>query len=126
MVKKLNNKSARGVVLLLTLFLLSTAIAIVLVLSNTALTEIGLTRNIEESIISIFAADSGIECELYNQRKNDPVISGFCNSAIMTNNSGFTVSIPADPSPCLNNRVKSIGQYPFVNPRTLRAIEVCY
>lgn len=73
--------SQKGVSLIITFFILVIIIAIVLFLSAISYNEIKIIRNIGNSVVSFFAAESGTEKILYYDRQviPDNAKRGFCN-----------------------------------------------
>jgi hypothetical protein len=74
------NNSQKGVTLIITFFILTIILAVVLSISIVLYREIKIIRNIGNSVVSFYAADSGIEKTLYYDRKEKPidVKSGVC------------------------------------------------
>lgn len=72
--------SEKGVSLIITFFILTIILAVVLSISIILYREIKIIRSIGNSVISFYAADSGIEKTLYFDRKEKPigVRSGIC------------------------------------------------
>lgn len=70
----------KGVTLIITFFILTIILAVVLSMSVVLYREIKIVRNIGNSVVSFYAADSGIEKVLYYDRKEKPidVKSGVC------------------------------------------------
>lgn len=63
------NNSQRGVSLIITFFIMIIILAVVLSISALLYSEVKVIRNIGNSIISLYAADSGIEKVLYYDRQ---------------------------------------------------------
>ncbi|MEK7665229.1 MAG: DUF2341 domain-containing protein [Patescibacteria group bacterium] len=74
------NNSERGVSLIITFFILTIILAVVLSISIILYREIKIIRSIGNSVVSFYAADSGIEKTLYYDRKEKSigVKSGIC------------------------------------------------
>lgn len=74
------NNSQKGVTLIITFFIMTIILAVVLSISIVLYREIKIIRNIGNSVVSFYAADSGIEKVLYYDRKEKPidVKSGIC------------------------------------------------
>ncbi len=73
--------SQKGVSLIITFFVMTVVVAVVLSVSSLLYGEIKIIRNVSNSVISFYAADSGIEKVLYYDRKEKPegAIRGLCN-----------------------------------------------
>ncbi len=72
--------SEKGVSLILTFFVLVIVLAVVLSVSVILYSEIKIIRNIGDSVVAFYAADSGVEKVLYYDRKTAPegIGRGFC------------------------------------------------
>ena len=66
------NNSQKGILLIITFFILTIILAIVLSISTILYSEIKIIRNIGNSIVAFYAADSGIEKTLYYDRNKAP------------------------------------------------------
>ena len=109
--KKTINRE-EGVALILTVIIISAVMLIASMIANIVITQMQLVEDIGSSVSAIYAADSGVECQLYNIRQGRSVD---CNSAdipggnIMMFN-GASVKTSADgASP--NYTVKSLGSF---------------
>jgi len=91
--------SQKGVTLIITFFILTIILAVVLSISIILYREIKIIRNIGNSVVSFYAADSGIEKTLYYDRKEKPlnVKSGVC-AMCATENPTCPSSYSADQS----------------------------
>lgn len=106
-----------AIAILLTVVILSAILAISLAVAGLMLVELKLSRGVEHSTIAYYAAESGIECELYNLRK----ASLPCSS--MTNGSSFIKCPDAEcPGVLPANTIKFLGKY----GRTKRSIEASW
>jgi len=74
-------KKERGVVLLLSFFIMSLALSVVLGISTILLGGIKVMRELGNSVVSFYTADTGIEEILYfdNQEVPEGGARGFCN-----------------------------------------------
>lgn len=95
-----------GIALLLTLVILSVVILIAVFIVNVAVTQLKLARDIDYSQSAIYAAESGIEWQLYQIRKETTV-----SPPIMSN--GATVSVIVTGT-APNYNIKSLGSYQSV------------
>lgn len=64
------NLDKRGTTLLLAILILAVIFAIAIGVSDIILRQMKITERVEDSVLAFYAADSGIECELYNNFKN--------------------------------------------------------
>lgn len=106
-------KNQRGMILLLTLFILSGILIIILAAADLVLAGLKMNRLIGYSNLAFFAAEAGLERSLWEARKNsffslpnNSQIGLFAQS--LGNNSAYTVDY-ATSSP--NVTFKSIGSY---------------
>jgi len=73
------NDSQKGVSLIITFFMMIIILAVVLFISVLLYSEVKIIRNVGDSMVSFFAADSGVEKVLYYDRKVLPtLIKGEC------------------------------------------------
>ncbi len=75
------NNSQKGVSLIITFFIMTIVLAVVLSISTILYSELRIIRNMGNSVVAFFAADSGAEKVLYYDRKIVPAgaASGICN-----------------------------------------------
>lgn len=100
------NVSQSGVALLLTVVILSVVTLVAVFIVNVISNELKLAGDINDSKKAIYAADSGVEWQLYQIRQGASVAS-----PVMSN--GATVSVTVTGiSPSFN--IKSIGSYNIV------------
>ncbi len=151
---KINRQSSKpGFVVLFTVLIASVVLAMALGIANVALKQIALTASATDANKSFYAADTGVECALYYDRKVPAAFEGgsnvvYCMGAItpVTNTSNiysFQFIIPSqsgsgdacadvtvDKSAVNQTVVTSKGknnQCGFDNSRTVeRAIQVTY
>ncbi|MBI2050096.1 MAG: pilus assembly PilX N-terminal domain-containing protein [Candidatus Staskawiczbacteria bacterium] len=71
----------KGVSLLITFFILTIILAVVLSISALFYSQVKIIRNISNSVVAFYAADSGVEKVLYYDRKEIPTSAerGMCN-----------------------------------------------
>jgi len=91
-------KEQKGVSLFISIMVLSAIMAIGFGLSSLLIGEIEISRDINNFVPAIYAADSGIERVLYKLRKNGDFIScpdtGACTiSGAMSNGAGYTAIV---------------------------------
>ncbi len=81
-------KQEKGASLITTFFILTIILAVVLSISILLYGQIKIIRNIGNSVVAFYAADSGVEKVLYYDRKQIPVggIRGLCNIGIICPN----------------------------------------
>ena len=103
--KKINKKQS-GIALLLTIIILSAVTLIAVLIADIVIVQLKLAKDIGDSQAAIYAADSGVEWQLYQIRKgvsvSSPVMS---NGAIVE-----TTVVGAAP----NFTIKSLGSYQSV------------
>lgn len=101
------NKEQSGIALILTMIISSIILLVTGLIANITLTQLKLSNDISDSAIAIFAADSGIEWQLYQIRREQAVPQPtMLNGATVT-----TVVTGAAP----NFTVKSLGSYKETN-----------
>ncbi|TSC95048.1 MAG: hypothetical protein CEN87_60 [Parcubacteria group bacterium Licking1014_1] len=73
--------SQKGILLIITFFILTIILAVVLAVSTILYSEIKIIRNIGNSVVAFYAADSGVEKTLYYDRNKAPERAkrGLCN-----------------------------------------------
>jgi len=71
--KKVNQ---RGSSLLITLLVIAALLGIVFGVSKLSLGETRISRDISKSLIAYYAADSGVECQMYNDRLLSEAVCG--------------------------------------------------
>lgn len=105
-----NVKNKKGTTLLLSLLILAVIFAIAIGVSNIILNQIKITGRVEESVLAFYAADTGIECKLYDIFILKSPESNSCsqfqspNSSLENNSTIFKLNFST-------SSVESIGQY---------------
>jgi len=119
--KKNNHK---GISLLLTLLIMAAFLSIALGVSRLSFGEITMFRNQSKSIAAYYAAESGVECQMFNDRTAlDPDNPELCPDACMDIFNGNQACYTIDASGTSPNRsIKSNGNYKDVT----RAVELTY
>lgn len=98
-----NINKQSGIALLLTLIILSVVTLVSVFIANTVAVQLRLASDISDSNIAIYAADSGIEWQLYQIRKGASVAP-----PVMSNGATFiTTVIGIAP----NFTIKSLGSF---------------
>jgi len=131
------NKSEKGISLLFTILIMSVILSIAMGVSGILIQQTRMVGEMGKSIVSFYAADSGVERELFDLYKApypQSDLSGFL-SVNGSNDASFNVAVKcgatsdclagfATSSDCsaLNFCLKSIGSY----QKTKRAIEIKY
>jgi len=112
-------KKQDGVSLYLAVIILAVLLAISLGLSSILISQIKIIRGMEESVIAFYAADTGIEIELYQQN-----LPPFSYSGSLGDATYFVVGVVRGVDGCDAPRfcIKSKGVF----GKTQRAIEVKY
>ena len=100
------NKNQSGITLLLTVVILSAVTLIAVLIANIVIVQLKLAKDIGDSQAAIYAADSGVEWQLYQIRKGVSVAS-----PVMSN--GATVETTVTGT-SLNFTIKSLGSYQSV------------
>lgn len=106
MKKSVKNTSQNGIALLLTVVILSIVTLIVVLIANIVIVQLRLAKDIGDSQAAIYAADSGVEWQLYQIRKGIAVAS-----PAMSN--GATVETTVTGA-APNFTIKSLGSYNLV------------
>ncbi|MDP2946307.1 MAG: hypothetical protein Q8N61_02540 [bacterium] len=97
------NNNQKGITLLLTVIIISIIMSIAILISNIVITQLKLAGDISDSVAAIYAADSGVEWQLYQIRYGASVpVPVMSNGAIVT-----TTVIGSYP----NFTIKSLGSY---------------
>lgn len=97
------NNNQKGITLLLTVIIISIVMSIAILISNIVITQLKLAGDISDSVAAIYAADSGVEWQLYKIRQGASVAS-----PNMSN--GATVSVTVTGN-FPNFTIKSLGSY---------------
>lgn len=113
----LQMKNQKGVVLLLTLLILSSILVVTLGAAELVLAGIKMNRLSGYSDIAFFASEAGLEQALWQARKKDKLVSW--PETTLPNGSTYTVTYTTDG---VNNKFKSIGSYRGVK----RSVEGAY
>jgi Tfp pilus assembly protein PilX len=107
-------KFEKGVSLIITFFIMVIILTVVLSISVLLYSEIKVIRNIGNSVVAFYAADSGIEKTLYYARKDAPTgaksgICYACNHGIETCTT--IVNTDCADSSCANCEVRYSGSF---------------
>ncbi len=114
-----NNNNQKGVSLLLTLLIMAALLVIAIGVARLSLGEIKLIRNIPSSLITYYAADSGIERALYEERISGGALNQADCSVDLDNESSYGLEISSGGG---LTTIKSEGCYKDIR----RAIEVSF
>jgi hypothetical protein len=114
----------KGTSLLLTLLVMAAFLAIALGVSRLSFGEITMFRDQSKSIVAYYAAESGVECQMFNDRTAaDPNNPALCPSACLDIFGGNQVCYSVNASGNTPNRtITSVATYRDVN----RAVELTY
>jgi hypothetical protein len=116
---KKNNK--KGSSLLITLLIMSAFLSIAFGLSRLSLGEIKLSRDTSTSLIAYYAAEAGVECQMFSSRVS--LISCGAPGSPMCLSAGICVETTIGSAPPPNNiKIQSSGSYKDAR----RAIELTY
>lgn len=108
-----NVKNKKGTTLLLSLLILAVIFAIAIGVSNIILNQIKITGRVEESVLAFYAADTGIECKLYDIFILKSPESNSCSqfqSPRYLENKSTIVELNFSTS-SIGSSIESIGQY---------------
>ncbi len=100
------NMAQKGIALLLTVVIISMILLIATLIANIVVTQLKLAGDINDSTAAIYAADSGVEWQLYQIRNGVSV-----SAPVMSN--GATVSVTVTGA-YPNFTIKSLGSYGVV------------
>lgn len=109
-----NHNRSEGIALLLTIIILSIVMLVAIIIVAIVSVQFKLASDINDSIVAIYTADSGIEWQLYQIRKGVSV-----TMPAMSNGAMLTVTVTGS-SP--NFTIKSLGSYRNVK----RQLEVSF
>ncbi len=128
-------KKTNGISLLFVVFIMSVILAIGLGISGILIQQTRMIGKIGYSVVSFYAADSGIERQLYDLYKSSspqPTHSAYCGLAYFETIARCGKNVPLEDCPtgfdidpscsALNYCIKSIGNYEEIK----RAIEIKY
>lgn len=113
---KQNNK--KGSSLLITMLVIAALASIAFGLSKLAIGETKLLRNVSETLIAYYAADSGAECQMYADRWTGEID---CSHVHLSANVYFETEGEDGPSP-FNRTIRSDGFYKDIR----RTVELTY
>ncbi|MDO8743199.1 MAG: hypothetical protein Q7J30_01395 [Candidatus Azambacteria bacterium] len=111
--KNINKES--GVALILTVIIISAVILIASMIANIVITQLQLAEDIGSSVSAIYAADSGVECQLYNTRRGGSLncnTSDIAGGQITMQNGALVKTTITGVSP--NFVIISLGSYRMV------------
>lgn len=120
---KKNNQ--KGSSLLITLLIMSAFLSVAFGLSRLSLGEIQLFRDTTRSLTAYYAAEAGVECQMFNDRLSGEVVCGGSSNVCLDAGQTICYLIQVSGSYLNNNpprTIKSSGSYKDVR----RAIELTY
>lgn len=97
-----------GIALLLTVIILSVVMLIAMLISNIVITQLKLAGDINDSVAAIYAADSGVECQLYNIRQAK-LLNCFSGGDLIMSNGATIATTVIESAPSFT--IKSLGSY---------------
>lgn len=103
---KTTNKNQSGIALLLTVVILSIVTLIAVLIADIVIIQLKLAKDIGDSQAAIYAADSGVEWQLYQIRKGVSVAS-----PVMLNGATIETTVTGAAP---NFNIKSLGSYQSV------------
>lgn len=114
-------KNQKGLSLYITVIIMSILLAIVLGISTILVSQMKIVKEIENSVIAFYAAETGIE-QVLTARANPIPFDGY--SGTLTNSATYDITVFSSGlnCPAPNFCIKSVGS--FRNAR--RAIQVSY
>ena len=101
-----DNQKQSGIALLLTVIILSIVTLIAVLIANIVIVQLKLAKDTDDSQVAIYAADSGIEWQLYQIKKGIAV-----PSPVMSNGATIVTTVTGT-SPSFT--IKSLGSYQSV------------
>lgn len=104
--KSKKNIAQKGIALILTLVILNIVVLVAAFIVNVVVTQLKLTKDVDYSQSAIYAADSGIEWQLYQIRK-----SAFVSVPTMSNGATVETTVTGTAP---NFTIKSLGSYQSV------------
>ncbi len=104
-----HNDNQKGVALLLTVVIMSVVMLIAVLISNIVITQLKLTGDINDSTAAIYAADAGVECQLYNIRRGASLKCYTDGGQIIMSNGAAISTTKTGTLP--NFTVKSLGSF---------------
>ena len=108
------NKKQSGIALILTVIISSVVLLIAGLIASIVMTQLKLASDISDSTIAIYAADSGVEWQLYQIRYGASV-----PAPVMSNSASISTTIIGSYP---NFTIKSLGSYGLVR----RQLEVSF
>ncbi len=107
----------KGVSLYLAIMIMSILSAVSLGLISMSISGIKIAKGLENSVISFYVANTGIERSLYERRKQGE--TGIVSDTLLEGEAGYNVSVVVDGE---ETTIKSVGTY----RNSQRAIKVNY
>lgn len=104
--KFIKNNKENGIALLLTVIILSIVILISVLIANIVIVQLKLAKDIDDSQAAVYAADSGVEWQLYRIKKGVLV-----PSPVMSNGAVVETTVTGVAP---NFTIKSLGSYQSV------------
>lgn len=104
--KFIKSNKENGIALLLTVIILSVVTLVAISIASIVVVQLRLVRDIDDSKAAIYAADSGVEWQLYQIRQGVSV-----SSPIMSNGATISTTVTGTVP---NFTIKSLGSYRFV------------
>lgn len=125
------NKGEKGVSLVIAFFIMVIIVAIVLAITTLLYNEIKMIRNIGNSVVAFYAADSGIEKVLYYDRKVHPLVGegenavqvsrGLC-AMVEYNATSNATACPTKAQVSSVNSALNCNQVPGIDFKTLNDV----
>lgn len=97
------NINQKGIALLLTIIVLSIIMLIATFITTIVIAQLKISGDINDSIVAVYAAESGIEWQLYQKRQGAVVVA-----PVMSNGASLSVVVTGNFP---NFTIKSLGSY---------------
>jgi len=118
---KIKNKNQKGVSILLTLLVMTAFLSIALWVSKLGLAELKISRDAPQSLIAYYAAEAGVECQMFNDRLQRGAVCGGGGKVCL--DAGQQICYQVQVSGATPNRtIESTGSYKQIK----RAVELSY
>lgn len=107
---KKNINQEEGVALILTVIIISAVMMIASMIANIVITQLQLVEDIGSSVSAIYAADSGVECQLYNIRQGESLncYTAAGGNITMFNGASVETAVSGNPPSYM---IESLGSY---------------
>ena len=120
--------NARGIALLLTVFILTAVFSISIGVFNVLYGEILITGAVENSFKAINASDHGVERSVYRDRNVAPLANGYAENRTLNSGACYDMGVIKSGPPANLTQISVVGWYLCNNPTrgVKRAFRVTY